>query len=124
MIRIMIYEPPHKKDTATAQAIAEYTKRLSRIATIRYKKLAAAPPNALFFDPSGAQLTSPDLAERFASELLHGNELHLALGQPDAPEKDSIQLLSLPLSPGTESVLLLEQIYRSFKINSGEPYHK
>lgn len=124
MIKILIYETAHPNDPFTKQALAEYSKRLSRIASIRYKKLANAPNGALYFCSEGTPLTSPQLAQRFAAQLQVSNELHLVLGPPKSENSETIQLVSLPLTGGTESVLLLEQVYRTFKINHGEPYHK
>ena len=124
MIKILIYEASHHKDPFTKRALAEYSKRLSRIASIRYKKLDNAPNGAIYFCSGGTPLTSPQLAKRFAAQLQVGNELHLVLDSPKSDVSETIQLVSLPLMGGTESVLLLEQVYRTFKINHGEPYHK
>lgn len=124
MIKILIYETAHPKDPFTKGALAEYSKRLSRIASIRYKKIAQAPTDAIYFCSEGTPLTSPQLAQRFAAQLQMGNELHLVLSPPKTENCETVQLVSLPLTHGTESVLLLEQVYRTFKINHGEPYHK
>ena len=124
MIKILIYETSHQKDSFSKKALAEYSKRLSRIASIRYKKVAQAPADAIYFCSEGTLLTSPQLAKRFAAQLQVGNELHLVLGPPKTETSETVQLVSFPLTERTESVLLLEQVYRTFKINHGEPYHK
>lgn len=124
MINITIYGSAEKKDAFTRQAEAEYIKRLSRTARIRFAKAVNAPADAIGLDPSGQVLDSPGLADQFRQRLLTGNELHLILGRPADPSAPCFQLVSLPLSPGMESVLLIEQIYRAFKILAGEPYHK
>lgn len=125
MIRINIYQHPFKRDPASKKAEAEYIKRLSRIAKINFKKLKEAPLEALYFHPDGSEVDSPGLAVLLDEQLQENNVLHLILGEVSpGSAKHAIQLLSLPLSPQTEAILLLEQIYRAFKILSGEPYHK
>ena len=125
MIKIFIYGLPLKKDSVSAQARAEYIKRLSRIAKVTFKRLPSVlPEGCINFSDSGAAISSPDLAQFLALNLKSGNELHLALNGASSACPESIQLTSLPLSAETESVLLLEQIYRAFKIMAGEPYHK
>lgn len=124
MIKIIIYERPYKKNVFAKKALAEYSKRLSRIASIHYKKTKQAPPNAVYFWSEGTPLSSPQLAQRFSDQLFMGSELHLVLGPPPSKNTETVQLVTLSLGAGTESVLLLEQVYRTFKINHGEPYHK
>ncbi|MFB0959243.1 23S rRNA (pseudouridine(1915)-N(3))-methyltransferase RlmH [Clostridiaceae bacterium HFYG-1003] len=124
MIKIYLYETNSKKSELTRSAQAEYMKRLSRIAAVRFRKPEAAPPEAIYFHPAGKSIDSPGLAELFARQLQSASELHLVLGAPPAGSPPDVQLVSLPLSPDIESILILEQIYRAFKISSGEPYHK
>ena len=124
MIKIFIYGLPLKKDSVSAQARAEYIKRLSRIAKVTFKRLPSVLPQGyISFCANGTEISSPDLAQLLSLKLKTGSELHLILDNP-TPCPEEIQLTSLPLSPETESVLLLEQIYRAFKILAGEPYHK
>ncbi len=125
MIKIYIYEPSRKKDPVSEKAKAEYIKRLSRIAAVSFKKVPEQlPENCLCFSSRGEETDSPGLAGILSAKLQEGNELHLILGKENPECAKVIQLTSLPLSPETESVLLLEQIYRAFKIMAGEPYHK
>lgn len=80
----------------------------------------------------GKELSSEQLAEKIAGLTLNGKS-HLifiiggSLGLSDAVIKRADYHLSF--SPMTfphqlMRVVLLEQIYRAFKINTGEPYHK
>ena len=81
---------------------------------------------------NGKMLSSEDLAEKL-NDLMVSGKSHIAfviggsLGLSDAVMKRADYRLSF--SPMTfphqlMRVVLLEQIYRAFKINSGEPYHK
>ena len=124
MINITIHTPTGKKDAFAREAEAEYAKRLSRTARIRHARLDLAPAQTLWFDPTGEVMDSPGLARVIQDQLLGGNELHLALGKPPQGDAPCIQLVSLPLPEPMLQVLLLEQIYRAFKILAGEPYHK
>lgn len=125
MINIMIYQPDFKKSSASKKAETEYVKRLSRIASIRFKKLKDAPEGSIYFHPEGNEINSPGLANLIEGRLMERNVLHLVLAAPSAEGRYfEVQLLSLPLTAATEVILLLEQIYRAFKIMAGEPYHK
>ncbi len=121
----MIYQPAVRKTPASKKAEAEYIKRLSRVAAIRFSKGKEPPADSIYFHPEGQETDSPGLASLLGGRLQENNVLHLVLMAPPAEGTHrEIQLLSLPLSPETESILLLEQIYRAFKIMAGEPYHK
>ena len=124
MINITIYALTGNKDAFAREVEAEYAKRLSRTARIRHARLDRAPERTLWFDPTGEVLDSPGLARVIQEQLLTGNELHLALGKPPQADARCIRLVSLPLPEPISQVLLLEQIYRAFKILAGEPYHK
>lgn len=124
MITIYIYQAAPGKRAAWKKAEAEYLKRLSRVARIHFRNLDSLPREAIFFHPQGAALDSPALASLIGEHLQTDSALHLVLGARPLPGSPSVQLLSLPLSPATESVLLLEQLYRAFKIMAKEPYHK
>lgn len=125
MIKIWIYGPALPKDGFAEKARDEYLKRLSRTASVRFKPLTAAPQGALCFCPKGDTIDSPGLAALFLEQLHLGSELHLVLAPSCLKTAGRhLQLTSITLSPATESVLLLEQVYRAFKILSGEPYHK
>ena len=80
----------------------------------------------------GKELSSEQLAQKISQLTLNGKS-HItfviggSLGLSDAVLKRADYQLSF--SPMTfphqlMRVILLEQIYRVFKINSGEPYHK
>lgn len=120
MIRLKIYQSQKKLSPLAAAALKEYGKRLSRQAKIDILSLKQAPGEALCFSPEGKPLTSPQLAEIIQAKLQVSATIHFKL----AAGPDNYCLTSLPLSADMSTVLLLEQIYRSFKILAGEPYHK
>jgi len=80
----------------------------------------------------GRKLSSEKLADKISDICLHGNSsiafvIGGSLGLDDSVKKRSNYALSfsdMTFPHQLMRVILLEQIYRSFKINSHEPYHK
>ena len=96
--------------------------------------LKAMPQNAYIvtLEIEGRQYTSPELAEQLSKLAVDGNS-HIvfviggSLGL--APEVLKTSNMRLSFSKMTfphqlMRVILLEQIYRSYRIINGEPYHK
>lgn len=95
--------------------------------------LAVVPPNSyvILLDVVGRQLSSPELAAKIDSLALAGQS-HLtfviggAFGYTDALRRRADLSLSFSKMTFTHQMirlLLLEQIYRAFKISRGEKYH-
>ena len=95
--------------------------------------LAIIPVNSyvILLDVIGKQLSSPDLAAKLDELALAGNS-HItfviggAFGYTDALRKRADLALSFSKMTFTHQMirlLLIEQIYRAFKISRGEKYH-
>lgn len=95
--------------------------------------LAIIPANSyvILLDVIGKQLSSPDLAAKLDELALAGNS-HItfviggAFGYTDALRKLADLALSFSKMTFTHQMirlLLIEQIYRAFKISRGEKYH-
>lgn len=121
----------------------EYRKRLRSYCTldvVEHKTiealLAAMPPQAHLyaFDERGELLSSAELArDILAAEEMHGGGAPLwfviggADGLGDAARARARRLLAfgrLTIAHRLVRVLVLEQLYRGFKIARGEPYHR
>jgi 23S rRNA (pseudouridine1915-N3)-methyltransferase len=120
----------------------EYRKRLRPYCTLdvaEYKTiealLAALPPSAHLyaFDERGELLSSSDFAAVLSSEEMHGAGAPVwfviggADGLGDAARKRARKLLAfgrLTIAHRLVRVLVMEQLYRGFKIARGEPYHR
>lgn len=85
----------------------------------------------ILLDVIGRQLSSPELAEKIDALALQGSS-HItfviggAFGYTDALRKRADLALSFSKMTFTHQMirlLLLEQIYRAFKISRGEKYH-
>ncbi|MBR5948291.1 MAG: 23S rRNA (pseudouridine(1915)-N(3))-methyltransferase RlmH [Clostridia bacterium] len=83
-------------------------------------------------DIKGIQLSSPELAERINAYMLEGkSRIAFIIGGSNglSPEVLSRADLKLSFSKLTFShqvfrIMLVEQLYRAFKIINNEPYHK
>ena len=120
----------------------EYKKRLRPYCTLTVHEakdeaaLLKSLPEAAHlyvFDERGESLTSAQFAELLAAEAQHGAGTPLAFliggadGHSDAVRKRAKKLLAfgrLTIAHRLVRILVLEQLYRAFKINRGEPYHR
>ena len=95
--------------------------------------LAIIPENSyvILLDVIGKQLSSPELASKIDALALNGNS-HItfviggAFGYTDALRKRADYALSFSKMTFTHQMirlLLVEQVYRAFKISRGEKYH-
>lgn len=115
---------PDNPSAAEKQQVLE--KETQRLITI-------IPDNSyvILLDVIGRQLSSPELAAKIDSLALSGHS-HLtfviggAFGYTDSLRRRADMSLSFSKMTFTHQMirlLLLEQIYRAFKISRGEPYH-
>jgi 23S rRNA (pseudouridine1915-N3)-methyltransferase len=130
------------KEPYLVAAADEYIKRLRPFCTLTVHEakdeaglLAALPANAHLyaFDERGEMITSTQLAELLAAEQSHGGGAPVAFaiggadGHGDVVRKRAKKLLAfgrMTIAHRLVRVLVLEQLYRSFKIIRGEPYHR
>lgn len=133
------------KEEYLRSAIAEYLKRLSRFAKVEIKELPEGKTLKNEAEPilkvakgfkialcvEGEKLSSEAFAQKIKSFCDSGEEISLIIGSScglDKSVKDSADL-KLSFSDMTfphqlMRVILLEQVYRAFMINSGSEYHK
>ncbi|MDQ3364205.1 MAG: 23S rRNA (pseudouridine(1915)-N(3))-methyltransferase RlmH [Myxococcota bacterium] len=131
------------KESYLVAAEDEYRKRLRPYCTltvVEYKDeaalLAAIPQQAHLyaFDERGASMTSVAFAnDILGAEASHGGGAPIVFaiggadGHSDALRKRARRLISfgqLTIAHRLVRVLVLEQIYRGFRILRGEPYHR
>jgi len=130
------------KESYLVAAEDEYRKRLRPLCTLAVHEakdeaalLAALPANAhvYAFDERGEALTSAAFAELIGHEQQHGGGAPIVLaiggadGHSDALRARARKLIAfgrLTIAHRLVRVLVLEQLYRAFKILRGEPYHR
>jgi 23S rRNA (pseudouridine1915-N3)-methyltransferase len=141
-VKITVAAIGRLKEPYLVDACAEYEKRLRPYCTLAVTEfkdeaalLAALPANAhvFAFDERGESITSAQLAELVAAEQAHGGgaPIVLAIGGADghgdavrARAKKLIAFGKMTIAHRLVRVLVLEQLYRAFKIVRGEPYHR
>ncbi|MBR1806974.1 MAG: 23S rRNA (pseudouridine(1915)-N(3))-methyltransferase RlmH [Selenomonadaceae bacterium] len=135
------------KEKFLVDGVAEYLKRLRKFATVDVREisecrtldeeaqkiLSLVPQNSWLcvLDVSGTQLTSEQLAEKISALNLSGTSnltfaIGGAFGLGDELRRAADFRLSLSQMTFTHQMarlVLVEQIYRAFKINRHEPYH-
>lgn len=133
------------KEEFFRSAVSEYLKRLSRFAKVEIKEipegksLKEEAPNiikqlkgyiiALCID--GTKLTSEGFAQEVKRRCDKGEEITFVIGSSCGLDESVKAAADLKLSFSDMTfphqlmrVILLEQVYRSFMINSGAEYHK
>lgn len=133
------------KETFYREAVAEYTKRLSRFAAVDIAEVAEGASleeegkellrrmkgYAIVLALEGKKLTSEGLAAKLKTLTDAGKEMTFVIGSScglSAEVKNRADFL-LSFSDMTfphqlMRVILCEQIYRAFMINAGSEYHK
>lgn len=130
------------KEAYFVDADEEYRKRLRPYCTLTLHEakdeaamLAALPASCHLyaFDERGEALTSAQFAELLAAEAQHGGGAPVAFaiggadGHSDSVRKRARKLIAfgkLTIAHRLVRILVLEQLYRAFKILRGEPYHR
>lgn len=90
-----------------------------------------AGERVVLLDERGKQLTSKGLAERLSEWQGDGRNVCLVIGGPDGIS-DAVKqradftwsLSQLTLPHGMVRVLLAEQLYRAWSLQTGHPYHR
>lgn len=132
----------------TSRFPREWRFRLDTIATARRAKnesamraidaegealLAKLGPDeqVVLLDERGEQLTSKALATRLAAWQSDGRDLRLIIGGPDGVSDACREradfnwaLSALTLPHGLARVVLSEQLYRAWSLQTGHPYHR
>ena len=133
------------KEEYLRSAIAEYLKRLSRFAKVEIKELLEGKTFKEEAEPilksakgfkialcvEGERLSSEDFAQKIKSLCDKGEEISIIIGSSCGLDKSVKDAADLKLSFSDMTfphqlmrVILLEQVYRAFMINSGSEYHK
>ena len=135
------------KERFLVEGVAEYAKRLQKFARLEVREvpecrtveeegqkiLSLVPKDSWLcvLDVSGVELTSEDLAKKIAALTLGGvSNLTFVIGGAFGLSEElrraasfRLSLSKMTLTHQMARLVLVEQIYRAFKINRHEPYH-
>ncbi len=116
------------------EATAEYSKRLNRYVQIELsadtEKSSPIPLNqeqsiSIAVNRHGDSLTSEGLAALFEKVAVSGkSKVTFIISDKPLTADLTLALSKMQIAPSLQTVLLLEQIYRAFRIIHNEPYHK
>ena len=133
------------KESYWRDAVAEYSKRLSRFCALDIREipekatlqeeapdiLRAAKGHIMALAVEGRACTSEEFAAKVAAVRDRGEELTLLIGSSCglAPEvksaaKELVSFSKMTFPHQLMRVILVEQLYRAFMILSGSEYHK
>jgi 23S rRNA (pseudouridine1915-N3)-methyltransferase len=152
MINIKIVCVGNLKEEFWRKACEEYKKRLSRFCNLKIVELDEqnrfdntqriveeegrgilnhVDGSAFLLDIKGKEMSSEEIAEKIKNETLVSSEITFVIGGSYGVSNDVRDKIKNKLSFGKITlphnlarVVLLEQIYRAFMINSGSKYHK
>ena len=135
------------KEKFLVDGVAEYLKRLRKFATVEVREisecrtldeeaqklLSLVPQNSWLcvLDVAGTELTSEEFAAKISALNLSGvSNLTFAIGGAFGLGEElrraanfRLSLSQMTLTHQMARLVLVEQIYRTFKINRHEPYH-
>lgn len=147
MLSITIFAVGKLKESFWKDACAEYLKRLGAYAKVSVREIPDSSKEReadallhnlpehcpiLLLDIKGKEISSEEFAAKLDSYALSGeSQLAFVIGGSDGVTKiikqkatERISFGPITLPHNLARVVLLEQIYRAFKISRGEPYHK
>lgn len=115
-------------------AIKEYEKRLSRYCKVKRVGVKSEelleknlPSNAYIIriSEAGEAITSERLAEKIKDFAVTGkSDIAFIIGDTSSVADEHLSLSQMEMSQGLTLTVLMEQIYRGYRIINGEPYHK
>lgn len=146
-MRITLVVVGRLKEKFLTAGVAEYVKRLQKFARLEIRevpecrtleeegqKILSLVPQGSWLcvlDVAGIELTSEDFAKKISELTLDGvSNLTFAIGGAFGLSEELRQAAAFRLSLSRMTfthqmarLILVEQIYRAFKINRNEPYH-
>lgn len=134
MMKIQVYLLQKKADPVYQKAMDEYLKRLQAYAgvSITYIKnekqmaMAAAKGKKKYYVTCGElSLTSPEFAEKIQDLSVRGeSSIDFYIGYDGEDDMEAFYLSSFTMDSSLTAVVLLEQIYRAYRIMNHQAYHK
>ena len=114
-------------------AIKEYKKRLGKYCNLQITQINDSTNMANLLQgyyvievrAKGTSIDSVELSEKLQNLATVGHpKVAFLINMKATDSQESIRLTSIEISDELSLVAMLEQIYRSYRILNGEPYHK
>ena len=128
------FPPEWRVEIKTVKTETRGSKTLETLLAAERERIQAVLPRGcrvVVLDERGTALTTQVLAEQLRSWQLDAIDVALVIGGPDGLEPgfraaahQRIRLSDLTLPHALARVLLIEQLYRAWSINTGHPYHR
>ena len=123
-----------KVELKTVKTEPRASKSLETLLAAERLRIEAALPKAcriVVLDEHGTALSTLALAGRLQRWQLEGGDVALVIGGPDGLDPtlkqaahERIRLSDLTLPHALARVLLIEQLYRAWSVNTNHPYHR
>lgn len=133
MMRFHIYLLQKKPETGYQQAMNEYLKRLQSYANVsvqyiknekQARKLFRSGERNFIVTAGKKSMTSPKFSELIQRASIQGeSSLNFYIGRFEE-NMEEFHISSFSLNTSLTGVVLLEQIYRAYRILNHQPYHK
>ncbi|WP_106769627.1 23S rRNA (pseudouridine(1915)-N(3))-methyltransferase RlmH [Paenibacillus faecalis] len=133
-MRITIYTISERIETFYIEAIKEYQKRLGRYCTINFFPLKRANmlenkiknnSYKILINNTGKTSPSEKLALKLNQLGVTGtSDLSFIIGSDSTIYDETITLSQMEMDIGLKTTILIEQLYRAFRIIHNHPYHK
>ena len=128
------FPPELKVELKAVKTEPRASKTLETIFAAERERIEAAIPKGtriVALDERGTALTTVALANKLKDWQLASDDVALVIGGPDGLDPafrkaahERIRLSDLTLPHAMVRVLLVEQLYRAWSINSNHPYHR
>ncbi|MFG6497271.1 23S rRNA (pseudouridine(1915)-N(3))-methyltransferase RlmH [Fictibacillus sp. UD] len=133
-MNIKVYVVGEKIDKTFLEGIKEYEKRLSRYCKIKLQsfkneeqllKKLADKSYKILISVNGKTVTSEELADKINHLGITGkSDVTFVIGTNNIPHDEVVALSTIEMDLGIKTLIMFEQIYRSYRILGNEPYHK
>lgn len=133
-MNIKIYIVGDKIEKTFLEGIKEYEKRLSRYCKIKLQhfknkeqllKKTSDKTYKILISVMGTTVTSEELAEKINQLGITGkSDVTIIIGADNLPHDEVLAISPMEMDLGIKTLIMFEQIYRSYRILNNEPYHK
>lgn len=133
-MNIKIYVVGGKIEKTFLEGIKEYEKRLSRYCKIKLQsfkneeqllKKLTDKSYKVIVSIKGEMVASEELAEKINQFGITGkSDITFIIGTDKLPHDELLAISPMEIDLGIQTLIMFEQIYRSYRILNNEPYHK